>query len=78
MKLAVVIIVLGILIVVAAVLVTGWMIFHNQEQRQPVADPGPLVLAADQAQDQGDEEGVQDHREQVALEDHFFFPAAMS
>ncbi len=51
---------------------------HDKEKGQAVADPVFCLRAADEGQDQGDEEGIDDHGQEVAFEDHDFFPAAMS
>jgi hypothetical protein len=51
---------------------------HDQEEKEPIPGPGLLVVAPEEGEDDGDEEGLQDHRQEMAAEDHDFFPAAMS
>jgi hypothetical protein len=51
---------------------------HHQEEDDAVADAVLLLRAADERHDERHEEGVDNHGEEVAFEDHGLFPTPMS
>ena len=51
---------------------------HGEEQEEKIFNPVFPGLSPDQSQDNADEQGIQDHGEKMALEDHDFFPRAIS
>ena len=51
---------------------------HEHEEGETVFDPISGFFSSDERQDNTDKQGVDDHREKMALKDHFFFPDATS
>jgi hypothetical protein len=51
---------------------------HDEKEGDPVPDLGFCLIAANEGQDDTDQKGIEDHGQKVALENHFFFPRAMS
>ncbi len=51
---------------------------HDQEEREAISDLSLFVAAADQSQDGANKGRIYDHGKKMTLEDHGFFPKAMS
>jgi len=51
---------------------------HNQKKRDKITDSSLSLGSADKREDKANKHGVNNHREKMALQNHFFFPTAIS